>query len=58
MQLHRLEEEKEDEDKYVSKARTGRFWTIQQICNEGNWSFYISEPVVCENAASLVSSVI
>lgn len=36
MQLHRLEEEKEDEDKYVSKARTGRFWTIQQICNEGN----------------------
>lgn len=36
MQLHRLEEEKEDEDKYVSKALTGRFWTIQQICNEGN----------------------
>lgn len=24
MQLHRLEEEKEDEDKYVSKARTGQ----------------------------------
>lgn len=36
MQLHRLEEGKEDEDKYVSKARTGRDWTIQQICNEEN----------------------
>lgn len=41
-----------------SSDRTGLSWTIQRIRDEENWSFHISEPVVCENAGSLVSSMI